>query len=78
MHRILDGAENNLVINARTYKLLADTERELNSALEKFDNNYDIFAEHVRRAADNIGKILGTITATDVMDATFSQLCLGK
>ena len=78
MHSILDGAENNLVINARTYKLLADTEHELNSALATFDGNYDIFAEHVRRAADNIGKILGTITATDVMDATFSQLCLGK
>ena len=78
MHRILDGAENNLVINARTYKLLADTERELNSALTTLDGNYDIFAEHVRTAADNIGKILGTITANDVMDATFSQLCLGK
>ncbi len=78
MHSILDGAENNLVINARTYKLLADTEHELNSALATLDGNYDIFAEHVRRAADNIGKILGTITATDVMDATFSQLCLGK
>lgn len=78
MHSILDGAENNLVINARTYKLLADTEHELNSAITTFDGNYDIFAEHVRRAADNIGKILGTITATDVMDATFSQLCLGK
>lgn len=78
MHNILDGAENNLVINARTHKLLSDTEHELNSALTKFDGNYDIFAEHVRRAADNIGKILGTITATDVMDATFSQLCLGK
>jgi tRNA modification GTPase len=78
MHNTLDGAENNLVINARTYKLLSDTERELNSALTTFDGNYDIFAEHVRRAADNIGKILGTITATDVMDATFSQLCLGK
>ncbi len=78
MHSILDSAENNLVINARTYKLLADTEHELDSALATFDGNYDIFAEHVRMAADNIGKILGTITATDVMDATFSQLCLGK
>ena len=78
MHDALDGAENKLVINARTHKLLSDTEHELNSALTKFDGNYDIFAEHVRRAADNIGKILGTITANDVMDATFSQLCLGK
>lgn len=78
MHDALDGAENKLTINARTHKLLSDTEHELNSALTKFDGNYDIFAEHVRRAADNIGKILGTITANDVMDATFSQLCLGK
>ena len=78
MHAILDNTENTLVINARTYKLLSDAKYELENAIEKFDGNYDIFAEHVRRAADNIGKILGTITATDVMDATFSQLCLGK
>ena len=39
MHSILDGAENNLVINARTYKLLADTEHELNSAITTFDGN---------------------------------------
>jgi len=78
MHAYLDNTENTLVINARTYKLLSDTKSELENAIEKFDGNYDIFAEHVRAAADNIGKILGTITANDVMDATFSQLCLGK
>jgi len=78
MHEYLDNTENTLVINARTYKLLSDTKYELENAIEKFDGNYDIFAEHVRAAADNIGKILGTITANDVMDATFSQLCLGK
>lgn len=78
MHSILDNAENSIVINARTYKLLTDTKYELEHAIEKFDGNYDIFSEHVRAAADNIGKILGTITANDVMDATFSQLCLGK
>ena len=42
------------------------------------DENYDLISEHVRGAADAIGKILGQITASDVMDATFSQLCLGK
>ena len=78
MHEYLDNTENTLVINARTYKLLSDTKNELENAIQKFDGNYDIFAEHVRAAADNIGKILGTITASDVMDATFSQLCLGK
>ena len=78
MHNLLDNTENALVINARTYKLLSDTKYELENAIQKFDGNYDIFAEHVRAAADNIGKILGAITANDVMDATFSQLCLGK
>ncbi len=78
MHSILDNAENSIVINARTYKLLTDAKYELEHAIKKFDNNYDIFAEHVRTAADSIGKILGVITTNEVMDATFSQLCLGK
>ena len=78
LHDALDNRDNTLVINARTYKLLTDAKYELEHAIEKFDGNYDIFAEHIRAAADSIGKILGTITANDVMDATFSQLCLGK
>ena len=78
MHKTLDLSDNTLVINARTYKLLNDAKSELENAIEKFDGNYDIFSEHVRTAADNIGKILGTITTNDIMDATFSQLCLGK
>ncbi len=77
MHAILDGAENALVINERTRGLLTDTAEQLLMA-KNADDNYDIISEHVRAAADNIGKILGTITAADVMDATFSQLCLGK
>lgn len=78
MHSLLDNTENTIVINARTYKLLTDAKYELEHAIKNFDGNYDIFAEHVRTAADSIGKILGVITANEVMDATFSQLCLGK
>ena len=58
--------------------LLVGAASELKNALETPADNYDIFSEHTRRAADSIGKILGTITATEVMDATFGQLCLGK
>ena len=78
IHKLLDGAESDLVLNARTYELLSECQNELHNALTKSNGNYDIFSEHVRRASDAIGKILGTITASDVMDATFSQLCLGK
>ncbi len=77
MHMILDIGENKLTLNERTRALLNDAADELSHAATA-DDNYDIIAEHTRRAADNIGKILGTITAADVMDATFAQLCLGK
>ena len=63
IHEIMDGAENTLTINARTKSLLESARDELGMALSATDN-YDIFAEHTRRAADAIGKILGTITAT--------------
>lgn len=75
---LTSDVESSVAVNARTYNLLTDASEELKAALNAPDGNYDIFSEHVRRAADNIGKILGTITAADVMDATFSQLCLGK
>ena len=72
------NSESSVAVNARTRTLLTDAASELKNALTAPAGNYDIFSEHTRRAADDIGKILGIITATDVMDATFSQLCLGK
>ena len=78
LHKLTDGMENSLVINARTKTLLENARDELKSAIKIRGDNFDLISEHVRAAADAIGKILGTITATDVMDATFSQLCLGK
>lgn len=77
IHNLTHGAESALTVNARTKSLLENTAHELSSALAAGDN-YDIFAEHVRHAADNIGKILGTISAAEVLDMTFGQLCLGK
>ncbi len=74
---LVSTSESQLTVNARTRALLTDARTELRDAITAGDN-YDMFAEHVRRAADAIGKILGTISAADVMDATFSQLCLGK
>ena len=77
IHELFDNTESELTINARTKTLLESARDELSHALTAGEN-YDIFAEHARRAADCIGKILGTITANDVLDMTFGQLCLGK
>ena len=77
IHNMFDGTESTVSVNARTKSLLESAHNELQHAIDAGDN-YDIFAEHTRRAADAIGKILGTITAAEVMDMTFGQLCLGK
>ena len=77
IHAMFDGTESTVSVNARTKTLLETAHIELGNAINAGDN-YDIFAEHTRRAADAIGKILGTITAAEVMDTTFGQLCLGK
>ena len=78
MHELMAGGESRVAINERTYELLNNAVSELKNALNKYDGNYDIFAEHTRRAADAIGKILGVITTANIADATFSKLCLGK
>ena len=78
MHELMGGTESKITINERTYELLNETISELRNAITKYNGNYDIFAEHVRRASDAIGKILGVITTNEIADATFSRLCLGK
>ena len=78
MHELMAGSESRIAINERTYELLNDAIFELDTAINNYDGNYDIFAEHIRRGADAIGKILGTITTAEIADATFSRLCLGK
>ena len=78
MHELMGNGESKLAINERTYELLNESVSELQNALDKYDGNYDIFAEHVRRAADAIGKILGVITTNEIADMAFQRLCLGK
>ena len=78
INKITGNGESVLMINARTYDLVQTAADELKNAIEKSNGDYDILSEHVRYAADAIGKILGIIGANEVLDMTFSQLCLGK
>ena len=78
MHELMGNTESKITVNERTYELLNETINELENAINKYDGNYDIFAEHVRCASDSIGKILGIITTDEIANMTFSRLCLGK
>lgn len=76
--KITHTGESVLMINARTYDLIKTAAKELKNAMSVAGDDYDILSEHVRYAADAIGKILGVIGTEEVLDMTFSQLCLGK
>lgn len=78
IHEIVGNGESKITINERTHELLKDSINELTKAIKNYNGNYDIFAEHTRRASDSIGKILGVITTNEIADTTFSRLCLGK
>lgn len=78
INEITGNGESVLMINARTHDLLETAAIELENAIKKSNGDYDILAEHVRYAADAIGKILGTIGTEEILTAAFSQLCLGK
>ena len=78
IYEITNAGESRLMINARTYELVKSAANELKNAIETFNGDYDILTEHVRYASDAIGKITGQIRTSEILDATFSQLCLGK
>ncbi len=76
VHERLDTTDSTLVSNDRVKKLLTECVSELE--LAKRQNISDLRAEHIRRATDALGQILGLITFDEVLNSVFSQLCLGK
>jgi len=78
INKIAGNSESVLMINARTHDLIKTAADELCAAAEESNGDYDILAEHVRYAADAIGKILGVIGTEEILSAAFSQLCFGK
>ena len=78
INKIAGNGESVLMINARTHDLIKTAADELYAAINESNGDYDILAEHVRYAADAIGKILGVIGTEEILTAAFSQLCLGK
>ena len=78
VHAQLQGAESEVVVNARAKELLEIAVGEMEQGVNLHSGGMDVFSEHIRRAADAIGKILGVISPDEVMDSIFGQLCLGK
>jgi tRNA modification GTPase len=62
----------------RQVSLLRNTLSELQSASHISSDDFDLIAEHLRRATDFVGRIVGRVDVEDLLDVIFSQFCIGK
>ncbi len=72
--------ENPLVTNQRHLQALKNSLEFIKKTLEGIKKNKDevLLAEDLRHAADEVGKITGTITTEDLLDEIFENFCIGK
>lgn len=77
----LSGAEQALVTRARHRKVLAAVQHILNEVLGRFGKGggpEELLAEHLRRAATELGRLAGRVDVEDVLDVIFRDFCIGK
>lgn len=62
----------------RQLELLKLAVKEIDKAVEGATIDLTLRAEHLRLAADALGRITGDIDVEDILDVIFSQFCIGK
>ena len=62
----------------RHIELLEDAQNYLVAALRASDALLELKAENLRLASNHIGKLAGAVDVEDLLDAIFSQFCIGK
>ena len=67
-----------LPVRERHAELLERAQQALYSALSDNQMPLELRAEHLRHAADEIGRITGAISTEDLLDVIFRQFCIGK
>ena len=68
--------ENTHISRERHQKCLIKTKNYLENS--KKVKNYDVFAEDIRLALNEISKIYGNIDIEDILDIIFADFCIGK
>lgn len=62
----------------RQIDLLIESKTEIELALSLIELDLTLRAEHLRRAAETLGRITGDIDVEDLLDVIFSEFCVGK
>ena len=71
--------ESLIITNLRQLKIFENIKNIIESALKNFDNLYvDELSFEIKEILNELGKLTGEITSEDILDAIFSQFCIGK
>lgn len=62
----------------RHVNLLSDANHHLRHAMEGDRLGQELRAEELRLAADQLGRIVGSVDVEDLLDVIFSEFCIGK
>ncbi len=70
----------NVIFHWREKAALERTKEALTQVLEKQNGGYsdEIIAEELRLAADTLGQLTGEIKSEEIINAIFSEFCIGK
>ena len=75
-----DIAENIIVANIRHELLLKECIKNLEKSITLINSGEpaELIVFHLKHALDNLGEIIGHVTADDLLDRIFSSFCIGK
>jgi tRNA modification GTPase len=74
--RQLSASESALITHARQRAALYEVATAVRAAAS--EPRLEINAEHLRAAADALGRVTGAVGVEDVLDAIFGRFCIGK
>ena len=75
-----DAAESSFVVNSRQERSLANAGESISQALDALSRSEpeEFVVLHLRAALDRLGEITGETTTEEILDAVFSNFCVGK
>ena len=69
-----------VVSNSRHYECLTKAKESLEKAAESIKNKMsgEFISVDLRKAADDLGEIIGNVTSDDILNNIFTKFCIGK
>jgi len=76
--RVRSGAQEDILITRHRHRRDIEEAVDCLDAIGNRSQPLELTAEHLRRAGDHIGRIVGAIDVEDLLDHIFREFCIGK